>query len=336
MAYENYEEETMSPELTEIKVEGNDAEVDFFAACIEAAVRYWGRDYDYDFIAGLSGSAFSPVWWMEESCAAWWTEFGNDSRIRFLGKAVGFYIVESPDVSDEDFAKTGELPSEMEKFWNRVKDAVQEGKIVLMHTWPCWSIITEWNDDIAKLGLASVSSMGGMFCAPYRSAKMYILTPGAAEMTRAEAYKEALKFGADVADGTYKRPGFAYGGKLYDAILGKAGDEYFCGDCKEKSWSCACRTMNRVEGSNRSADRFLEEADEFIGSQLPEPVVDTVRSGYRTVADYAGSYTNCEMLRDNWDQEKFRDEFYNRVTHMKLEHGKLSKAFRRLADTISQ
>ena len=326
----------MSPELTDIKVEGNDAEVDNFAAVITAAVNYWGRDYDYDFIAGLSGSAFSPVWWMKESCAAWWTEFGNDTRIRFLGKALGFHVVESPDVSDAEYAKTGVLPREMEEFWDRAKEAVGEGKIVIMHTWPCWSIITEWNDDITKLGLASVSGFGGTICAPYRSAKLYILTPGPAELTRAEAFKEALEFGADIADGSYERPGFAYGGKIYDAILGKAAEKHFCGDCKDKSWSCVCRTMNRIEGSNSTAARFFDMASEFLGTQLPAPVVDAIKKGYQSVAEYAGAYTNCEILKDNWDQGKFRDDFYNRVTHMKLEHGKLSKPFRRLANTISQ
>ncbi len=325
----------MSPDLKDIRVEGNDAEVDAFAACITAAVDYWGRDYDYDFIAGLTGSAFSPVWWMEETCSAWWTEFGNDSRMDFLGEALGFQYRESPDYEPGVFKGMDELPPDGRRFWERVGEAVEAGKIVIMHTWPCWSIITEWNDDITKLGLASVSDMGGRLCAPYPTAKLYILSGGTVQYTRSGALKQALVFGADVADGTFKRPGFAYGGKLYEAILGKAGNQYFCGVCKEKSHSCVCRTMNRVAATNATAVRFLEFAGEFLGDQVPQPALEAVIKHYQAVAEYAGNYTDCELLKADWENNGFQQEFYKRVGLMQIEHKTMAKTFRRIADTLA-
>lgn len=324
----------MSPDLSEITIEGNDAEVDSFVACITAALKYWGRDHDYDYFAGLSGSAFSPIWHEDESCAAWWTEFGNDKRVGFLGKALGFTVRESPEMEKEEYEKRGELSPELRRFWKRVGEEVQEGRVVMVGSWPCWSIITKWDDDISKLGLETVDGLGDIRCAPNPLAKVYILIPGPAVMTRLEAIKEALKFGADVADGTFKAPGFSYGGKLYDAIIERLAYEHFCGDCAERSWSCVNRTMVRVAGTNRSAVAFLEFAGEFLGKQLPQPALETVVRGYRKMSEIAESYSGGALLRDNWDREDFREEFKTKVQDLQSTHKDTSRIMRRLSESV--
>ena len=324
----------MGPDLSEIKIEGNDAEVDSFVACITAAVKYWGRDYDYDYFAGLAGSAFSPVWHEAETCGAWWTEFGNDKRIRFLGQAVGFYVRESPEMSVEEYDAKGELKPELARFWKQAGEALQEGKVVLTGSWPCWSIITKWDEDISKLGLESVPGLGRVSCAPHPLAKTYVLTPGPAVMTRLKAIKEALKFGADIADGTFKALGFSYGGKLYDAILDRMTFEHFCGDCGGKSCNCVHRTMVRIAGVNRSAVRFLEFAGEFLGRQLPKPALDTVTRGYGKMAEIADSYSNRAVLCENWDRKDFKEEFASKVRQLHVTHRDMSKIFRRLSQSI--
>ena len=208
----------MKPNLTEIKIEANDAEVDSFAACILAACRYWQREYDYDYIAGLTGSAFSPVWWQGESCTAWWTEFGNDTRVRFLGEALGFTVEESPEMTHEDFEASGEMSSELAGFWNRAKEAVQSGKVVIIGSWPCWSVIKSWDDDISEIGLESLAYLGGI-CAPHPLSKLYILTPAPADLTRMDAIKEAVRFGADIADGSFELPKFAFRTGYFNSLF---------------------------------------------------------------------------------------------------------------------
>ncbi len=323
----------MCPDLSEIRVEGNDAEVDSFVACIRAAIIYWGRDYEYDYIAGLSGSAFSPVRHEDESCAAWWTEFGNDSRMEFLGKALGFTAKKSPAMSVRDFEKKGELSEELADFWKRVKEAVLEGKVVMIGAWPLWSIITRWDDDIEKMEINSVS-VGCDICRPSNLDTIYILTPCAASITRMEAIAEAIRFGADVADGTFRMPGFQYGGRLYDAILKRLERDIFCEDCGERSCNCAWRTMVRIHGTAGSAVRFLRFAGEFMGKRLPRQALDVVIGGYDTIAQTSGMYTDRTTICENWDHPEFKTKITSSVQAMKVAHKDASVIFRRLAQGL--
>ncbi len=321
---------TMSGDLLECRIEGKDAEVDSFASCIHAALRYWGREFEYEYIAGLAGTPFSPTWYESEDCMAWWTEFGNGNRIKFVGKSLGFHVVESPKMSYEEYRKTGEITKEHSEFWDRAKEAVISGEVVLVKTWPSWSIITRWDDDYSKIELSTMQHLKEL-CSVQPFMEAYILTPGPAEYTRAESLKEALKFGADVADGTFHVPGFQYGGKLYEAILKRMEHDVFCESCGDKSWSCALRTMARVHGTNNDAVSFLEFAGEFLGDQLPKTVLNEAIKGFRAIADLSRAYLNRELLEDNWNDAGFRDEFTSKVQSMKVRHRDTAGILRRLA-----
>jgi hypothetical protein len=324
-------EEETSMKLDEIVVEGVDAEVDSFIACITAAIKFWGRDYDYEYIAGLAGTAFSPAWNENESCGAWLTELGNDMRIKFLGKALGFFVRESPDVA---LSGDGVQSGEYEKFIERVKEALQEGKIVIAATWPYWSIIKKWSDIPENIKLATLEGSASPMCALKPDTRLYILGPAPAEITRMEALREAIKFGADVADGNFTNKNFHFGGKLYEEILRRLRQDSFCEDCGERSCNCVHRTMERVAGINKSAASFLEFAGEFMGSSLPKPALENVVRGYRTISELAGSYDDQVLICENWSDKGFREVFSQKVTAIQETHRDASILLRRIADHL--
>jgi len=323
----------MGSELKDIRVEGIDAEVDSFATCIAAAIKYWGRGYEYDFVAGLSGTVFSPTWYESEDCMAWWTETGNGHRIKFLGKTLGFNIRESPVMFREEYDEKKELSRDLARFWDRAKGAVADNQVVLVKTWPAWSIITEWNDDFSQIGIATVENLKSLI-KPDLLNRAYILTPGPAGFTRMEAIRAAIKFGADMADGTFKLKGFQYGGKIYEMILKRLDAEYFCGTCEQESCKCAVRTMTRIHGTNNDAYNFLTFAGEFMGRQVPKPALEAAIKGYGEIRDLSGAYLDRDVVCDNWEEMEFKTQFAKKVQAMRVAHKDLAKFLRRLSDEI--
>jgi len=324
----------MAKNLKDIKIEGSEAMIDSFAACIAAAISYWGRGYEYEYVAGLSGAVFSPAYWTKEDCAAWWMEFGNDRRIKFLGKALGFHVRESPAVLHDKMQDESEMSLDMKRFWQRVKEAVEENKVVIMGTWPCWSIVNEWNDDVTKLGLATVDGPVGELCKPYWFKKVYILTEGPATFTRKEAIRGALRMGADIADGTYTQPDFKYGGKLYDEIIVGLEKKNFCESCGEKSCSCVARTMSRIHGAASGAVDFLEMAGIFFGPELPKPALESVMGSYGKIAETSKTYADSEVVCDNWADNGFRSAFKESLMAIQTAHHEGARIFRRMVEGI--
>jgi hypothetical protein len=313
--------------LADIKIQGNDAEVDSFAACIAAAIDYWGRGFDYVFVAGLSGSVFSPTLNESESCTAWWTEFGNDSRVKFLGNALGFTSKTSPDFK-------GDKPGrEIEDFWDLARDSVLKGKVVVTGTWPCWSIVTDWSDDLFAPKVVSLPAVAGIV-KPRPSDRIYILTEGTATMTRNQALREALKFGADIAEGKYSLPGHSFGGKLYEAMARHLADENYCPDCLERSYNCALRTLERIHGVNFTAVQFIEHAGMFLGRQIPQPAVAAVMRGCQEIADLASKYLDHDAFKQNWPDPGFRSQLISDIRRMSEIHFRTSKLLRNMVENI--
>ena len=172
----------MKRQLHIIAIEGDSDSLDSFAACITAALKHWSKPADYDLVAGLSGAAFSPVWDESEDCTGWWMEFGNDHRVGFLGHSLGFTVESSPDVPPQEFERMGKLPEENQRFWERARDAVQSGTVVLMGNWPVWRILTGWSDDIRQLPMASPIGMPTLGIFPF--SKLHILVPANPLSTR--------------------------------------------------------------------------------------------------------------------------------------------------------
>jgi len=321
--------------LSEIKIEGNEWEIDSFSACIAVVMKFWQRDYTYRTIAGLSGTAFSPTWWVSEDCYAWWMEYGNDERIEFIGKALGFTVRESPDMDFNDYKEKNIIPDEVTAFWDEVKIAVENEDPVLIRTWPTWSIITGWDDEIEKIRLATVEGAVGEICKPYPFSKIYILTGGPIEMTRMDAYREAIIFGADIADGTYKLEDYKYGGALYDAILKAMAEEFFCPSCKEKSCGCVARTMCRISGTNRDAVKFFEEASEFMGGQLPGSELNKLLGKYKSLSETGGEYCSFKSVCEHWHEKEYRMGFKEKIIEMKVMHSEVAAIYRRLVGHMS-
>ena len=269
-------------------------------ACIRGALESWDRPADYAYIAGLSGIAFSPVYDEGEDCRAWWMEGGDDIRLDFLGKALGFSVetLTVPDgVEDwEPHASIDDMPSPRAEHLRRLQAAVERGDVVLAKTWPSWCVLTGWNDDLTQIPFETVPGFGDLVArawGPNRTALALILSPAEPTISRDDAIRQALEFGTTIADGSFDQERLHYGGRLYQAAAERLDHDPFCVPCGDQSWSCAHRTLSRMAGTAGSAADFLEKVD-----------LSMAAAPYRAIQK-AAKEIKGDQLKEGWDKPEF-------------------------------
>jgi len=298
----------------QVCIHGDPNQVDSFVACLVAVVNAWKHAVSYDWVAGLAGIAFSPVQDPGEDCTAWWMEAGSDSRTDLLGSALGFTVTRvTRDATWDDeargsYAETGMLPAPHDDHFARIRAAFDRGDAIVMRTWPAWSLLVGWSQDLDDLPFATVPGFQGSVAGIWGPAKAqlaYLLNPIPPELTVEETVGEALSYGARVAGGVGQESSLGYGASLYLSAAQHMQDEFFCPSCREHSDSCAHRTLMRMLGTQRSAVGFLRDARVLVDVDLPwEPAIDRfvgmaeVTSVYCGWADFQASWPN-EIYRRN-------------------------------------
>jgi hypothetical protein len=281
-----------------IAIHGYAWEVDSFAACVHAALLSWGRDVAYDCVAALAGDAFSPALRTDAACASGWTEPGSDERIEFLGHALGFRV---------DYAPDARLGGRM-AFGERAREAIEGGDAVLCGSLPCWSIVTRWDNDPAQRTLAAPAGVSAP-CTASESSVYYIIRPSERTLTRCEAIREALRFGAAVAAGTHDLHGVAYGGEIYDEWLTRLDGDCFCDGCGDGGWGCAEWMASRVRAGQLSATRFLNRAQDVLLDRRAEPDLRDAAGAYARMALILGEYGMGGDLEKVWRDDRLHARY---------------------------
>jgi hypothetical protein len=292
--------------MIDLKIQGNPDWHDSFVACICGILNSWEKPVDYATVAGFSGVAFSPVYDVGEDCRAWWMEGGNDIRIDFLGKVLGFSVEKIERKwtgKDEAWVKKPDLlklPENTADYFKKIKDATRAGKAVLVNTWPTWSVISNWSEDVTRLPFETFSPLKKLVARAWPPAKTglaYILTPVDPSLGRDEAYGGALAFGAKIAQGSIASKRLLYGGSFYRAVAERLYCEPFCVPCGDASYGCGLRTVKRVLGSVTSAVDFLELSR-----------MSSIADHYRSIQELLDKYQDSELLRNSWRDRKFRHD----------------------------
>ena len=202
----------MSDAENQIKVEGDPNAVDSFAACLTAVLRAWGRAVSYEQVEGLSGMAFSPIHNTGEDCIGWQMDGAQEHRVDFLGRSLGFAVerlgYEGGNGWLEEYGRSGAVPSEPARYFAGMRAALQAGKAVIVRTWPAWSVLVGWDDDLRKLPFATTPRFDKVVASiypPCKTSAAFALTRAAPEIGEREATAQALAFGWRVASGDLGR-----------------------------------------------------------------------------------------------------------------------------------
>jgi hypothetical protein len=295
-------------------VEGDPNQIDSFVACIAAVLHAWDRPIGYEWIAGLAGIAFAPMLDPAEDCAAWWMESGSDLRICFLGRALGFHVDrvtrDEPwdDAARQAYRSDGLLPAPHESHFARLRAALDNGDAVVLRTWPAWSVLTGWDQDVDRLPFATLSGFSELverIWGPAKAQLAYVLGRAAADLPPEVALAKALRFGARVAAGQGPDPSLNYGAALYTAAADKLEDDGpFCSSCGGDADSCAHRTLMRMLGTQRSAVGFLEAGQTLVDERLPwDAAVDL----FGRMAEITSAYCSWEDFHAAWTSDGFQE-----------------------------
>lgn len=296
-----------------IKVEGDPNAVDSFAACVTAVLRAWGRDTTYERVEGLSGMAFSPICNGGEDCIGWKMDGANEYRVDFLGRCLGFTVerlgYEGGNGWLEEYVHSCAVPSEPAGYFGGMRAALEAGKAVIVRTWPAWSVLLGWDDDLRKLPFATTPRfepvVAGIY-PPCKTQSAFALTPTAPELAERAAAAQAIAFGWTVASGELSQhtAEVRFGSAIYDAISALAGEPYLCPSCRENG--CFGRSLKRILNGQQASIRFLGEARQHVAGPAAQAALDQAILDYTALAEITRNYLPWPDLQEKHDLPEFR------------------------------
>jgi len=246
------------------------------AACVHAALAHWGEQTPYDCVAALSGASFSPVLRTSVQCPAWWAVSGTGQRLEFMGFALGFRVEASPQDGAHD-------PEGMAEFALMASSALREGAVVLYAVWPSWGIIT---GEMPHGDLAFLLGTRDAHFPP----RAYVLRRTTRMLSRGEAVRESLRFGAAAAAGSTGASSFSAGNAFYDAWLSALNWGRSCPKCSQSSWYCAVATAGRVRSMQLCAAAYLRRANSLLPDVARTGQLDQIARSYDAMARMLAPY----------------------------------------------
>lgn len=305
----------MSDAENQIKVEGDPNAVDSFAACLTAVLRAWGRAVSYEQVEGLSGMVFSLIHNTGEDCIGWQMDGAQEHRVDFLGRGLGFAVerlgYEGGNGWLEEYGRSGAVPSEPARYFAGMRAAIQAGKAVIVRTWPAWSVLAGWDDDLRKLPFATTPRFDKVVASiypPCKTSTALALTRAAPEIGEREATAQALAFGWRVASGDLSRDmsGVRFGGATFDAIIANTGERFLCPSCKENG--CMGRSFKRIADGQDACIHFLDAARQHVDSSAGLAALDAAILDYTEMRAITGKYLDWPALQAQHDRPEFRQE----------------------------
>lgn len=305
----------MANVLPPVTVAGDPNALDSFAACITAVLRSWGSDVTYEYVEGLSGMAFSPIRNDGEDCVGWKMDGCNEHRVEFLGKCLGFRVERVERAGGDDWLDgnkhSGNMPAEPAAYFARLREALRAGNTVICRTWPAWSVLLDWKDDIFNLPFATMPRFDKVVASiypPYKTRLAFVLSQRAAETPRRQAITQAIAFGYLAASGELSRDtsGVLFGGAIFDTMIENTGMQHLCPSCKENG--CMGRSFKRIHDGQRASIYFLGGVREYVRSQVGRDALDGAILNYSEMRDISSRYLDWQALKARHDLPEFRSE----------------------------
>lgn len=320
--------------LSHIKVEGDPNAVDSFAACICAIAKALSVPADYWYVEGLTGTSFSPCLNKGEDCIGWMVDGGNWCRYEFLGSALGLSInkIELAPGAHADwidvYKNGGKLPSQAKTYFGAIERTLHSSGAVLCGTWPAWSVLTGWNDDLAQLPFSTTSGfespVAGIY-PPLKTTRSFLIIKTRPATDTAAIIRAAVKCGASVA--SEKSAGndscfggdLAFGGALYDRVIEILRGKHLCPGCS--GHPCFGRMIKRINNGHATSASFLAHARKASSSKNVSAAFDKAIESYADMQAISGKYLDWASYADSYDKPAFRTQLAGDFASLKKLHG---------------
>lgn len=326
---------------SKINVLGDPDAVDSFAACLSAVMQAWAKNADYATIEALTGLAFSPCYNKSEECVGWMMDGESAHRIDFIGRALGFAAerhelsepLEGADV--EAYRASGTLPLCAQVYFDRIHQSMVQGKMILVETWPAWSVLTGWNEDLTQLPFSTTPGFEPVVSRiypPIRARTSFILTNTSSVADPAQICRETIRFGADIASGKIALAQNTFGGAMYETIVSVSRQEHMCPGCQESG--CLGRTFKRMHDGQQASIAFLSAAGPFIDGPENNKRLNTAIGYYSELRDLTAGYLDWASTEKKRDQPAFRRQLADDFTRAKALHDAAAEQLLSLAASI--
>jgi hypothetical protein len=332
------EEKRMEKQLHGIAMEENNT----FAGAVSAVLKHWGQEVDYGMVVGLLGGIGSPAWNKSEACAAWWMEGGDDTRLGFAGQVLGFSVRRLSHKEDSaevwsSYEKSKQLPEGMERYWHEIQREFTGGNMVLLKTWPTWSVLTGWSDDFARLEFVThpgYKELCEAVWGPRMTQRAYILARTKRSMTYDQAVREAVSYASQLANGEVAHDDVEFGGVLYRKALERMDAEYFCSECGPDGGRCAYRTIVRMRDMAADTSAFFRISRPYFSEDNDKELIDRVIDLSEAMAETESFYSGHDRFVQQIDNSGFREKLSTDLEHLVRDHGSLSRTLRELETAL--
>ena len=339
----------MTKNMLDLKVHGDPDAVDSFAACLCAALEYFNQPASYPFVEALTGTCFAPCHNTGEDCVGWMVDGGNAARAAWMAEALGLslkIIRLDPAASMErewfdQYQQTGVVPAAQKAYLEQVKSALESGGAILLGTWPAWSVLNGWDDNLAKLPFATTPGFEGVvsqIVPPALSRVALVFTPASPSLSREAVIRETLRYGARIASGEVS-PGLEgydskieYGPGVYTMLAGLSREPHLCPGCQEHG--CFQRAVKRIHNGQESAVAFLKSEREWAPDAVHGLSLENLIEEYDHMALLTSKYIPWPPLAAISLSPEFRDQLCRDFTDLHVMQVQAAEHFQALVEDL--
>ncbi len=282
---------------------------DSFVACLDAVLQAWQRPMPRDRLVAYSGLAFATPWNGDES-THWATWGGGEYGLIALGRTLGltYRVLSSdpdrwlpPDWPTERFVDRGAMLAEA-----RAADA--DGAVVLLMTWPTWSVISGWTDGSPEIvTFAAMERFTRRIWGPDKADLAVVLRPTGTPLNEDAALTRTLELARErvadsyrlAEDGGVERP--VYADAAYRACARRLTAGRFCPTCDDDR-GCYGNVLEATLSHHRSAVAFLDAAIDRLGDA--DGRLARARDAYHALVDRQATL----LAREPWREANPSDE----------------------------
>jgi len=335
----------MTKPLTELRISGNPDAVDSFAACLCAVLTHFDRPAPYALVEALTGVCFAPCHNRSESCAGWMVDLSPRaqdellSRTPWLGEALGLSLETirlapgAPASCEwlDEYKRSGTLPPSQQAYFQQLRAALDDGCAVMVGTWPSWSILIGWQEDITQLPFTTVhgfeETVQSSF-APACTGTAVAVSPGPKNISQKDGSHQAIHFGAQVAAGLGVYDA-SFGPDMYALLAGLSHEPHLCPGCHEDS--CFSRAAGRIANGQQAAVDFLKMGREWMDG-VHDLSLENLIEEYDHMHLITLPYSDWSAIQPQSALPEFRDKLCRDFSELQVMQIQIDEHFQSLVE----
>lgn len=309
----------------DMRVSGDPDAVDSFAACLDAVLKFLDRPADYASISALAGTCFAPCHNRSESCVGWMVDVSDYGLATILAQAWWIGDVLGADLQvlrlprgapagcewRDQYRQEKILPPPQVHYFKDLKDALDREAVVITGSWPAWSILCGWSDDLEQLPFITTPGFEETvqsIAPPSCSRVAVAVLPAEQQEVDWVSGRQVLEWGAQVAAGVEIEDN-SFGPSTYSLLAGLAHEPHLCPECQQDT--CFSRAARRILNGQQAAVDYLKMARAWMPDGVHGLSLENLVEAYGHMQLITRPYTRPEVYAARGGDPAFREQLFN-------------------------